>query len=130
MHRHSTFRGMEYDARTAATLTLDLMNSPSGLVLVATDEDGRGVGMLLAMVTNSFFGSDRVASDLALFVHPDARGKQAAVGMIERYVEWAKSLGARRINLGNSAGMDDEVYVRLTEGCGFVRAGSLMYLGA
>ncbi len=61
-------------------------------------------------------------------MRPEHRKTGAAQALIESYLGWAQEMGRQRVNAGNSAGMDDSRYVRLMEGFGFERAGSLMYM--
>lgn len=129
MHGDSTFADMDFDRRVAAETMLRVMDNERGLLLKA-EHAGHIVGGLMALITPSFFGKDTVASELALYVSPEQRGGSAAFRLVREYVAWAKQQDAKRINAGNSAGMDDERYVSFLSRLGFKRAGSLMFMGA
>lgn len=128
MHASSTFADMHFDPLILGGTALRLMDSDDGLALVAETDDGQIIGGILALISPSFFGTDRVASELGVFVAPEHRGSRAAGQLVGEYVAWAKARDAKRINSGNSAGMDDEKYVRFMTRLGFQRAGSLMFM--
>jgi GNAT superfamily N-acetyltransferase len=129
MHAESTFKDMDFDRKIAGETILRLMDNPNGLVMMACEDD-EPIGGIAALVTQAFFGKDKVASELALYVRPDRRGRMAAAHLVQMYVTWAKVQGAKRINAGNSAGTNDERYVGFLSRLGFKRAGSLMYMEA
>lgn len=126
MHKNSTLRNLQYDPRQLGDTLLNLAASEHGAVILA-EADGEVVGFVLALVSKSFFGPDLVASELAVYVTPEYRGTRAGVKLVRAYVAWAKSRGAKRINSGNSAGMDDQKYLKLLTFAGFQPAGSLVY---
>jgi GNAT superfamily N-acetyltransferase len=130
MHAESTFKNMDFDRKIAGETILRLMESPTGYMMMACDENDEPIGGIAALVTQAFFGKDKVASEMAFYVSPDRRGRLAGARLAQAYVAWAKVMGAKRINAGNSAGMNDELYVRFWTGLGFKRAGSLMYMEA
>jgi len=127
MHADSTFADMDYDEQTTGRTVLTCIESDDQIALAAETGDGDIVGGFLGASGPSFFGRDRVSFDLATYVEPSNRGGCAAYCLLRRYLEWAESLGCKRINIGNSAGMDDRLFVRLTERLGFQRAGSIMF---
>ena len=129
MHRMSTFHNMHYSVERVADLVSYLAEDADGFFTVAVDSanDQRVVGYLIGANTPSFFGDDWVAGDLAVYVHPEYRKEGVGDELVRRFVQWATARGAKRINVGNSTGMDDTVYVRLMLRHGFSRAGSLMY---
>lgn len=126
MHPVSSFADLAFDPRHWGHFLIELITHPSHVVFVA-EVDGEIVGGLAASATVSMFGPDMVASEHGIFVKPRRRATGAAQLLIDAYLTWAKEMGVRRVNAGNSAGMDDSRYVRLMEHYGFERVGSLMY---
>lgn len=124
---HSTFAGMDYDPEVLRETLQVLVNSDVGCMLVSVRNGKHMTGFVLAMMSQSFFGKDRVVGDLALFVEPGSRGSESAPLLVRECLRWAQRQGARRISMGNSAGADDVSYVSLMGQQGFHRAGSLMY---
>lgn len=127
MHRDSSFAPMRFDARHFGEFLVGLMAGGEHVVLVA-ERDDEVLGGVMASVVPSMFGPDLVACEHGLFVRPEHRAAGAALPLVRAYLDWAEAQGAKRVNAGNSAGMDDSRYVRLMEHCGLTKAGSLMYM--
>lgn len=126
LHPHSTFAHLDFDAWHFGNFVNQLIAGPEHVVLVV-EYDGVIVGGLLASVVPASISPDLVASEHAFYVSPDMRSSGAGQALLEAYLAWARKRGAKRVNAGNSAGMNDERYVRLMGQAGFERVGSLMY---
>lgn len=121
MHDTSSYAGMDYDADRLKKTITELMNK-SQFVVVAEGTNGELIGGMLGMCTQSWFGRDMVANDLALFVTRDERGGMAAVKLIKAFVQWAKLAGAKQIRPGVTTG--HERAEKLFERLGFARCGA------
>jgi len=121
MHNESTFAGMDYDPERVSS-TLTKLIDQSQYVVVATDDGGQVIGGLVGMCTQSWFGNDMVANDLALFVHHDWRKSIAAEQLVLMFIHWAKLAGAKQIRPGVTTGDDraEKLYQRM----GFTRCGA------
>lgn len=121
MHQESSFAPMNYDMDRVKETISDLINK-SQFVVVAEDKNGKVIGGMVGMVTQSWFGRDMVANDLALFVASDARGGVAAIKMMKAFVHWAKLAGAKQIRPGVTTGhaRAEKLFERL----GFARCGA------
>lgn len=127
MHSDSTFKPLPFDAQHFGRWLVDMIVGPQHLVLIV-EIDGEVAGGVLASVFPAMFSPELVASEHAIFVRPEYRRSRAGQALIEAYLSWARDMGAKRVNAGNSAGMDDSRYVRLMQRFGFEKAGSLMYM--
>lgn len=121
MHGTSTYAPMDFDAERLKETITELMNK-SQFVVVAEGTNGEVIGVMLGMVTQSWFGRDMVANDLALFVTRDERGGMAAVKLIKAFVHWAKLAGAKQIRPGVTTGHTRAE--KLFERLGFARCGA------
>lgn len=121
MHEESSFAPMDYDVDRVKETISDLMNK-SQFVVVAEGTNGEVIGGMAGMVTQSWFGNDMVANDLALFIHPDHRGGLVVVRLVKAFVHWAKLAGAKQIRPGVVSGSRtaEALYDRL----GFTRCGA------
>ncbi len=127
MHGASSFAAMDFDARHFGMFLVDLIAGPQHVVFLA-EVDGEVVGAVLASAVPAMISPQLVACEHAIFVRPEHRRTGAAQALIEAYLGWAREMGVKRVNAGNSAGMDDSRYVRLMQHHGFEKAGSLMYM--
>ena len=94
----------------------------SQFVVVAEGTNGDVIGGMAGTVTQSWFGNDMVANDLALFIHPDHRGGMLAARLIKTFVKWARLAGAKQIRPGVISGC--EVAAKLYERLGFRKCGA------
>ena len=110
--------------RLTATLA-QLIQSPQGFLWVA-EEGGGMVGGMAALIHPHWFSDDLVASDLALFMSPQARGGMAAARLLRHYKAWAMAHGAVLVQAGVSTGLRTENTAQLYERMGFERCGVIL----
>lgn len=123
MQRESPrFKRLGYNHVKVLNLFKQLTDSENGLVLVAETE-GIAVGMLLGFVTPQFFSDTLTASELVVYVTPEARGGTTVVKMIRAFEGWAYERGAVEICLGVSTELDASRTAALYERLGYDRSG-------
>ena len=76
-----------------ATLPMEDVN-----VFVA-ETDGEIVGYICCQVMEPLFSSEKVASEIAWFVHKDYRKTSAGFRLMSTYEEWAEGRGAKYIGM-------------------------------
>lgn len=121
--QESEYRGLTYSSdkiRQIAQLCMD--GRMYGIVAVSHD---RIVGVLVAMITEAWFSSGLVSSDLIVYVTPDSRGGFAFILMVHAYIAWAAKAGAQIIFLRTSTGVEPEKTARLYEKTGFKQVGGI-----
>ncbi|MEK9810941.1 MAG: GNAT family N-acetyltransferase [Candidatus Nanopelagicales bacterium] len=111
------------EAKVAAVLT-HAMNH--GLVLVH-ERDGTIDGGFAGLLVERWYSTDRLFTDLALFVAPTARGGLAAARLVRAAIAWCRAhgLAAGDIQFGISTGVHAEQTGALYERLGFERIGGL-----
>lgn len=108
MHAESPRYGRyKYSENRVLQMFVSMIASPDCLLLVA-EKGEEIIGAMLAMITPQWFSDELVANELTVFVAPQHRGGMAAVRLIRAYIEWAKSKGAKDIQLGVSTGVKVE----------------------
>lgn len=90
--------------------------------LFVADKDGELVGFFAGLVAEHFLSTDRVASDIGVFVLPEHRGGSAFVRLVRAFEAWAIAEGAREISLGISTQVQAEQTVRMYERLGYTMA--------
>lgn len=127
MHAESPrFSRLHFSAvRLEATLRA-LMDSPRGFVMVASADSGWLVGGMVAVAAPHWASDDLIATDLALFIAPAARGGLLPARLLSRYVQWARQLGAQIIQAGVTTGIEPETTARLYERMGLTRCGVIL----
>lgn len=71
--------------------TNSVYNKDSYLLLMLVDKENRPKGMILCAISSSFFSEDKVATELAWWVDPDYRGRDA-LDLVSAYEYWAKEV--------------------------------------
>jgi GNAT superfamily N-acetyltransferase len=123
MHKESPrFKGMDYDEEKLIHLGIGL--AEQGGIFLA-EKNGKPIGMVLGMVTEHFFGHDLMATDLAVYVHPDHRGGTLVVRLIKKFEAWAFSMGAKVISMGVSTEVEADRTGQLYKRLGYRMTGCL-----
>ena len=89
------------------------------------DLDGEIAGVMIGIVFPTWFGSDLIAVDIALYVKPECRGF-ASVRLVKQFIAWAKDKGAKQIRPGISTG--DKSGGRIYRSLSFKDLGESFYL--
>lgn len=127
MHSQSRFKRFNYDKAKMKALVTNLVIDASGILIVM--EDVSLVGGIMGIVAEHYFGTDKMAVDLGLFVNPDSRNAKVATGLINEYIIQSKAKGAVDIRIGNTTGRELESIGKLYEHLGFKKIGGLYCLG-
>jgi GNAT superfamily N-acetyltransferase len=120
MHKESYYKHFDYDPMKLQKLW-ELSEAHQGFYgkFVAENSDGKIVGMFVGMCAEHYFGHDKIATDLLLYVTPEARGGSAAPRLVKAYEKWARESGAKEIHVGVSTGVNEDRTARLYEKLGF-----------
>lgn len=98
---------------------LRLFEQPNIFCVLAQNDEGEYVAFFLGMACPQFFGNDLIATDLAMFVHPDYRGGSYFVRLAKEFETWARLVGAKEIYLGQSTGINIEKTKSMFERLGY-----------
>lgn len=127
MHAESPrYRDLEFSEVKLGEIINRFHNTPlHGVILVAVDKRGIA-GMFWGYVDEFFFGHDRYAADLLLYVNPDRRKGRVAYRLVKAFEEWAADRSALHIQAGISTGIDNEGYARFYERMGYIGSGIVL----
>lgn len=116
------FSRMRFSRGKLAANLAALIGADHGFVVVA-ERDGALAGVMVAVISPHWFSDDLQASDLALYVRPEARGTLAAARLVRAYTTWARQRGALLLQAGVTTGVHTEETARLYERLGYRRCG-------
>lgn len=102
-----------------------LTGQVAGSVFVA-EKNHAIVGMAAGFVVEHFFGDEKTASDLAVYVTPEERGGSIAIKLIRAFEHAVRAAGAVELTLGISTEIAAERTVDLYERLGYRRSGYSM----
>ncbi len=120
MHAESSFSTMDYDEPRFINTVTGLIDS--GQFVVVAEINGAIVGGMIGICTQSWFGREMIANDMALFIHPNHRGGFIVIRLIKAFVQWARLAGAKQIRPGVSTG--NKTTQHIYEKLGFVNCGA------
>jgi len=121
-HQESNFRNVPFSEKKMLSLFEWAISSPAYMFVVFED-DGEIIGGFMAYLDHFYFSDAILATDLALFVIPEKRGRVPIRKVLQMYRSWALTHGAMRINIGSSTGISTERVEKLFALLGFERTG-------
>ena len=80
---------------------------------------------MIGIVFPTWFGSDLIAVDIALYVKPGSRGF-SSVRLVKQFIAWAQEKGVKQIRPGISTG--DKAGGKIYRALGFKDLGESFYL--
>lgn len=122
MHAESRHSFMAYGAEKVAETLRALIGS--GFVRVHVKDDVID-GVMVGYMGEPWFSTERVASELALFVIPGRRGGMAAWYLLSEFAAWAEEQGAREITLAISTGVRIDETGQMYQRLGYEHVGGV-----
>lgn len=119
MHDEGTFKGNGWNPEKLRII----LAQPNTVCILIRDEDGAYYGGIIGAVFEHFFSDDLVAGDMGLFIVPEKRGASAAVKLIRAFEDWARSVGAKEVHLGQTTGVEIDRTRKLYESLGYTVVG-------
>lgn len=124
LHQESDeYRDIQYDRGKVTETMLGLINS--GGVVFLYESGGVILGGIAGGMSEFWFSRERIAGDFSLFVHPDHRNGMIAVKLSLAFHNWARLMGARRVQMGITTGINTEGTGRLYQSLGMRMSGLL-----
>ena len=127
MQMESDYSGLDYDPSKLFDLGYSMVfggrRSVNAWVYIKDDEI---VGMMVGTCVPHFFGSDKVATELLLYIDPEHRGGLAAARMIKSFVRWAQAQDAKEILVGSSTGIHPRKTGAIYKALGFSEVGPIL----
>ena len=124
-HRESDARKYTLTDERIKELTTLIISTGLGILAV---KDGEAIGMMGAMLQKNVFFDELMAGDYLIYVKPEYRGTEAAQLLVDYYIQWAKTYGARCIGIDIESGINDERAINFYNKMGFRVTGYHMKL--
>lgn len=100
-----------------AALVIGRLIANNGALVACKDE--QVIGMLGFVVVEHLWGHDKIASDVAIFVDPIHRGCSAFLRLVRVFETIAVERGAKMLELGVSAGIDNGRTAKMFSALGY-----------
>ena len=98
-----------------------------GAVFVA-EKGEQIVGGIVCLTTKDWFNNQVIAFEQVFYVLPEYRATRAPLMLIDAFINWARHMGASRVQSGTTTGISTKGCVRLYEHFGFIQHGILLDL--
>ena len=119
MHRNSIYHNMPLDRDKVVRQLAACGNIvPDRYFRIAVRGD-RLLGGFYGKVQQAFFSDDLVASDMGWWVLQNDRFSATAILLLADFEEWARLMGARKVMVGQSTGVDILRTTKLYQHCGY-----------
>lgn len=118
------YSSRDFDA-DALLRNLEGVISGQGAVFVV-ESDQKIIGGIVCLTTKDWFNNDVIAFEQVFYVQPEYRASRAPLFLIDAFVNWAKHMGASRIQCGTTTGINTKGCLRLYERFGFREYGTLL----
>ena len=108
MHEESYFKFLDFNEDKLQRLWQNIEDMPTMFCAFVAESNTEFIGFFVGMCTEHWFGHDKVACDLAVYVH-DKRGVRGAPRLIKAYEEWAWNVAnAQEVHIGTSTNVNSE----------------------
>jgi len=120
------YRAMPIDDRKLADYVARVIRGSDHAVLL--HEGPAGIdGIFIGMLVQQFFTFETSAMDVLFYVRPERRGSRAAVRLFRAFKAWAKSSGAKTIQVGTMTGIDPARTAKFYRGMGLNEIGGVYH---
>lgn len=127
MHAESPrFARFTFSPRKCEQIMRNLLGNPQAGGILVAKKAGIIVGMVVPLVVEHFFGVEKTASDLAVYVAPEHRGGSIVVRLVRAFEKFARERAAVEAALGVSTEIHADRTVELYRGLGYRLSGYIM----
>lgn len=117
LHRRSSYASSSLNIAKVLSHFGNAERVPTAYLRLAVDGDEL-LGFLYGVKTVPPFTDDAIAADLYFVVKPTYRGSVAAISLIANFRSWAVSVGAKKLMLSQSTGIEVDKTRKLYEHLG------------
>ena len=122
MHEESAFAPISWDNEKALRLGYWVIANNEACALIV-EVDGERAGMILGAIQKYYFSQETQLLDFLWYVKPEYRSTQAAVKLINAYIEFGKSKGCREVNMQIATNVHPEKTGELLKNLNFTSVG-------
>lgn len=127
LHDTSSYADIPYNEAKVVTLMQHLTQGGDNVVFVVR-RDGEIVGGIAGSVAPQWFSDELLGYEFSFFVEPSARNSGAAVKLLLAFKSWCKARGAKKVRIGITTGIHEELTGKFYRRMGFQDAGTLFQL--
>ncbi len=129
MHNESYFRDFDYSPQKIVDLHFKCLHEPNYFGRVFVTKANNIVGYFCGAVTEHYFGHDKMAIDLGLYIEPPFRGMGglAVIKCLRDYERWAIDQGVVDVSVGVSADITNDQAIELYQRMGYTKGDQMLH---
>lgn len=124
LHDSSSYADIPYNEEKVVTLMRHLALGGDNAVFVVR-RNGEIVGGIAGSVAPQWFSDELLGFEYSFFVEPGARNSGAAVKLLLAFKNWCAARGAKKVRIGITTGIQEELTGKFYRRMGFNDAGTL-----
>jgi len=106
LHEEGSYRVLKFDKEKMAFFLRKCLTMPNSMFCAVASDEGKIIGMALAISCAPWFSKDLIVVDLTISVVKRARGSHVATVLINMLENWSKEQNAKYLTLGISTGIN------------------------
>lgn len=127
LHDTSSYADTPYNRAKVEDLMRHLALGGDNVVFVVR-KAGAIVGGIAGSVSAQWFSDEKLGYEYSFFVEPGSRSGGAALKLLLAFTNWCQARGAKKVRIGITTGMQEELTGRFYRRMGFHDAGTLFQL--
>ena len=120
-HQASPFAKTNFSPEKINNLVGQIIASDKreSIVILLMSEEGVAQGFIVGMTSETPFGTEKIAMELAWWVEEEYRGSRKSIELLLAYKQWAKKVGCSTVQVGFIEGYSPKGLDRLYTSQGF-----------
>jgi len=106
-HQESEYRKFDLSLSKCREIFRNCIEEDDHFGFIALDEEGF-CGLMLGCYSEYYFGGDRIASDLLLYVKPNKRNGTTATRLIRKFEKWAELNICSAVQISVTSGINTD----------------------
>lgn len=128
LHDTSSYAGIPYNRAKVEALMQHLTIPGGDSVVFVVRRNGEIVGGIAGSVSAQWFSDELLGYEYSFFVEPGSRNSGAAVKLLLAFKSWCTARGAKKVRIGITTGIHEELTGKFYRRMGFQDAGTLFQL--
>lgn len=118
-HQNSPFKDLSFNKEKVEALAISIIkgDKTGSVVITIADDNHLLQGYIVGVTSETPFGNEKVALELAWWVEPEHRGSRKSYELLLAYKEWAKKVNCNIVQTGFLEGFSpeslDKVYTKM-----------------
>lgn len=106
-HEFSPYNHIPFSEIKIRRIFESYLKDPNRVIVILGEFDGEIKGVIVALVDEFYFSTERTAGEIIWWVDEDVRGSPLGKNLFDAFEYWGRQVGAKFINCTNTSGTTD-----------------------